>query len=269
MNFFTVDFTGTGIVVTMSTHDRYSHGHHDSVLRSHRWRTAQNSAAFLLPHLNQDMVLLDVGCGPGTVTLDLARILHAGHVTGIDIAGDVIDIARAGLNESDVTNVDFAIDDVYRLSFADASFDVVYAHQILQHLSAPVDALSQMRRVLRTTGLLAVRESDYGAFSWSPDDPILDRWMAIYQALTRKNGADANAGRHLHAWVREAGFSSIEVSTSNWTFYRPEERKWWGELWADRVGHSEFARQTLRVRTRHRARPGRNCAGVSEVVSGR
>ena len=51
--------------------DRYTHGHHESVLRSHRWRTAANSCAYLLPHLRPDMSLLDVGCGPGTITADL------------------------------------------------------------------------------------------------------------------------------------------------------------------------------------------------------
>jgi len=229
----------------MPNQDRYSHGHHESVLRSHKWRTAENSAAFLLPKLTPDKTLLDVGCGPGTVTIDLARVLSSGHVTGIDISKEVIEIARESLKVSDVRNVDFNVDNVYDLSFADNSFDVVYAHQVLQHLSNPVGALEEMRRVLREGGLLAVRDSDYGVFSWSPDDPRLDRWMDIYQQLTKLNHVDANAGRHLHSWVRRAGFTSLEVSTSNWTYYRTEERAWWGQLWADRIRVSEFARQSL------------------------
>lgn len=229
----------------MPNQDRYSHGHHESVLRSHTWRTAQNSAAFLLPHLTPKQRLLDVGCGPGTITIELAGILTSGHVTGIDISNDVIELARASLKESDVRNVDFRVDNVYELSFDDNSFDVVYAHQVLQHLSDPITALKEMRRVMSDSGLLAVRDSDYGAFSWSPDDPVLDRWMEIYQQLTALNHVDANAGRHLHSWVRKAGFSSLEVSTSNWTYYRLEERTWWGQLWADRIRMSEFARQSL------------------------
>jgi len=229
----------------MPNQDRYSHGHHESVLRSHKWRTAENSAAFLLPKLTPDATLLDVGCGPGTVTIDLARVLSSGHVTGIDISEEVIGIARESLKESDVRNVDFKVDNVYDLSFADNYFDVVYAHQVLQHLSNPVGALEEMRRVLREGGLLAVRDSDYGVFSWSPDDPRLDRWMEIYQQLTKLNHVDANAGRHLHSWVRSAGFTSLEVSTSNWTYYLPEERAWWGQLWADRIRVSEFAHQAL------------------------
>jgi ubiquinone/menaquinone biosynthesis C-methylase UbiE len=229
----------------MKNPDRYTHGHHESVLRSHTWRTAQNSAAFLLTHLSPEMSLLDVGCGPGTVTLDLANWMPNGHVTGIDLSPDVIDIARAAQRTSGATNVTFNEGDVYNLAYDDESFDVVYAHQVLQHLSDPVKALGQMRRVVRTGGIVALRESDFGGFTWSPDNERLDRWMEIYQALTKKNNVDANAGRHLHAWVRAAGFTSLEVSSSNWIFYRPQERAWWGQLWADRVRESEFAHQSV------------------------
>ena len=229
----------------MPTTDRYTHGHHESVLRSHQWRTVENSATFLLPHLTSDLAVLDVGCGPGTVTLDLARIVSSGHVTGVDIASEVIDVARTFQRDCGVANVTFGVADVYGLAFEDESFDVVYAHQVTQHLSDPVAALGEMRRVLRAGGLLAVRDSDYGAFTWSPDDERLDRWMDVYQRLTRRNHVDANAGRHLSGWVRQAGFSSLAVSSSNWTFATPEERLWWGQIWADRVRESEFARQSV------------------------
>ena len=65
-----------------SSSDTYLHGHHDSVLRSHRWRTAENSAGYLLPRLAPDARVLDVGCGPGTITADLAALVPDGDVTG-------------------------------------------------------------------------------------------------------------------------------------------------------------------------------------------
>jgi ubiquinone/menaquinone biosynthesis C-methylase UbiE len=223
--------------------DRYSHGHHESVLRSHRWRTAQNSAEFLLAHLAPGLDLLDVGCGPGTITLELADLVAPGRTVGIDLSEDVLEVARQVQSERGQLNATFEQGSVYQLTFPDSSFDVVYAHQVLQHLSDPVAALVEVRRVLRPGGRLAVRDSDYGAFVWAPDDPRLDRWMTLYQQITARNHATANAGRYLPAWVRAAGYSSLEVSSSTWTFHERDEREWWGRLWADRVLYSEFARQ--------------------------
>ncbi len=223
--------------------ERYSHGHHESVLRSHRWRTAENSAGFLLAHLRPDARVLDVGCGPGTITVDLATRVPAGRVLGIDIAPEVLAAGRELARDRGVSNVDFVVGDVYGLDLEDASVDVVYVHQVLQHLREPVRALVEMRRVLAPGGLLAARESDYGAFTWAPADPRLDAWLAAYHRLTARNGATADAGRALHVWVRSAGFSDLEVTSSTWTFARPEERRWWGELWADRVTQSAFATQ--------------------------
>src|SRR5947209_9742832 len=114
--------------------DPYTHGHHESVLRAHTWRTAENSAAYLLPHLRSGLDLLDVGCGPGTITVDLATRVAPGRVVGIDASDDVITQAR----QLEANNVSFAVGDVYALDFPDESFDVVHAHQVLQHLADPV-----------------------------------------------------------------------------------------------------------------------------------
>lgn len=227
------------------TVDRYSHGHHESVLRSHRWRTAENSASFLLGLLEPGMTLLDVGCGPGTITADLAARLGEGTVIGIDLASEVVELAREQHPTSTGADVSFRTGDVYSLEFADETFDVVYAHQVLQHLSRPVEALAEMRRVLKDGGLVAVRDADFGAFAWFPADPVLDRWMDVYHQLTRRNGAQADAGRNLKAWVRAAGFREVTALSSNWTFQSDAEREWWGGIWADRIRQSEFARQCL------------------------
>lgn len=225
--------------------DTYTHGHHDSVLRSHRWRTAENSAAYLLPHLAPGRRLLDVGCGPGTITLDLAARVHPGAVTGVDAVAEVIVEAEARRDEAGAGNVSFAAGDVYALDFEDDFFDVVHAHQVLQHLADPVAGLREMRRVLRPGGLLAARDGDYGAFTWAPADPALDRWLGLYHEITARNRGDADAGRHLLGWARRAGFDDVVATSSTWTFADPESREWWGGLWADRVRLSSFGEQAI------------------------
>ncbi len=225
--------------------DTYTHGHHESVLRSHRWRTAENSAAYLLDRLRPGQDLLDVGCGPGTITLDLAARVAPGRVVGIDSSEVVLAAARASVTGAGPTNVSFVTGDAYHLQFDEGTFDVAHAHQVLQHLSSPVSALAEMARVLRPGGTLAVRDSDYGGFVWAPADPVLSRWLSLYHEITAHNGADADAGRHLPAWVREAGFEEARVTTSTWTFADPDSRAWWGGLWADRVERSAFAEQAL------------------------
>jgi SAM-dependent methyltransferase len=219
--------------------DVYTHGHHESVLRSHRWRTAENSAAYLLPHLRPHAVILDIGCGPGTITADLADRVPRGHVTGVDAAQDIIEQAR-GLTRGR-GNLDFAAGDVYALDYPAGAFDVVHAHQVLQHLGDPVKALREMRRVTRPGGLIAVRDADYGAMIWYPDVPALDDWLALYKRVARGNGGEPQAGRRLHLWAREAGLTDVTASSSTWTYVTPEERAWWGALWADRTVQSAYA----------------------------
>jgi len=222
--------------------DTYTHGHHETVLRSHTWRTAENSAGYLLPHLRPGIDLLDLGCGPGTITIDLAGRVAPGRVLGIDASDDVVAKARAIADG----RAEFAVGDAYDLDLEDdESFDVVHVHQVLQHLTDPVRALAELRRVLRAGGLLAVRESDYGGFFWAPASAALERWLELYHLVTARNGAEADAGRRLPSWVRQAGFEDLVVSSSSWSFAEAEERAWWGGLWADRVRLSAFASQAL------------------------
>jgi ubiquinone/menaquinone biosynthesis C-methylase UbiE len=223
----------------------YTHGHHESVLRGHRRRTAANSAAHLLPHLRPGMDLLDAGCGPGTITLDLAAHVAPGRVLGVDAAEAVVAQARAA-SAGAAHPPGYAVGDLARLALPDASFDVAHAHQVLQHLAEPVAALRELRRVLRPGGLLAVRDADYAAFAIAPRDPALERWNALYHHVTARNGAEADAGRHLAAWVRAAGFRDLEVTSSTWTFAAAEDRGWWGDMWAERALRSDFAAQAVR-----------------------
>jgi SAM-dependent methyltransferase len=227
----------------MPPRDVYTHGHHESVLRAHTWRTVENSAGYLLDALRVGLDVLDVGCGPGTITTDLAARVSPGTVVGIDRSAEVVDQARTTAKQRG--NVRFEVDDVYALGYADDSFDLVHAHQVLQHLSDPVAALREMGRVCKPGGVVAARDADYASFAWAPSDGRLNDWLATYRAVARANGGEPDAGRHLLGWANRAGFSSIRPSASAWCFATPEDRSWWGGLWADRMLHSAVADQAL------------------------
>jgi 2-polyprenyl-3-methyl-5-hydroxy-6-metoxy-1,4-benzoquinol methylase len=216
--------------------ERYTHGHHESVLRSHTWRTVANSAAYLAPSLLPGARVLDVGCGPGTITADMASM--GVDVIGIDAAADVVEKAKE-------LGVDARVGDAYALDFADGSFDVVHSHQTLQHLARPVDALREFRRVVRPDGVVGVRDVDYAGTIVFPETEGLALWAALYQKVHRSNGGEPDAGRRLKSWARAAGFTRVEVTTSVWTFATDEDRAWWGGMWADRVLQSAFAGDAL------------------------
>ena len=223
----------------------YTHGHHESVLRSHRWRTVENSAAYLVPHLRPGLTLLDVGCGPGTITVDLASRVAPGRVTAAEVDDEVLQLVRTEVAARALDNVDFAVVDVHQLDLPDDSFDIVHAHQVLQHLADPVQALAEMRRVCRPGGVVAVRDSDYAAFAWYPAMPALDDWLALYQRAARANGGEPDAGRRLLSWAQAAGFTDITATASVWCYAAPADRQWWGGMWADRILSSKLARQLV------------------------
>ena len=224
--------------------DTYTHGHHQSVVQSHARRTVEVEGAFALPELRSGMRLLDAGCGPGTITVGLARAVAPAEVVGIDLSEEVLAIAREQALAEGVDNLHFRIDDIYGLDCADSAFDVVFAHQLLQHLTDPVRALREMRRVLRPGGLVAVRDSDYATMSPAPKFPEFDEWLSLYHAVAYANDAEPDAGRYMSGWVRAAGFSDVRLRP-NVVAYEGEDARVWGRTWSQRILHSSVGAQAV------------------------
>lgn len=224
-----------------STGDRYTHGHHESVLRSHSWRTVENSAEYLVPDLVSGATVLDVGCGPGTITVDIAARVYPAHVVGMDASAEVIAKAIEFAAERDVDNVEFVVGNAYELDYEDETFDIVHAHQVLQHVSNPVGMLRELRRVRTADGVVAARDVDYGACFWYPDSAGLDRWLEVLSAVQRSNEGEPDAGRRLKAWARDAGFAEVISTASIWAFNSEVDREWWGSLWETRILQSALA----------------------------
>ena len=214
---------------------RYTHGHSAPVLSAHSRRGATDSAAYLLPHLKAGMDLLDVGCGPASITADLAEHVAPGRVVALDAAAGALDAARATLSERGLSEqVGLARGDVMALPFEDGSFDIVHAHQGLQHLTDPVGALAEMRRLTRPGGIVAVRDAVYSAMTWFPEPAGLEQWRSVYMATARANGGEPDAGSRLLSWARAAGFTDVTASAATWCYATPADRAWQSETWAQR-----------------------------------
>lgn len=224
--------------------DRYTHGHHESVVRNHARRRAEVDAWFLLPRLSAGMNLLDVGCGPGTITVGFARAVAPGEVTGIDLSEEVLAQAREHAASEAVDNLTFEFGDVYQLEYEDGVFDVVYANQLLQHLTDQPRALREMRRVLKPGGLLTVRDTDYATMAPWPKFPEFDEWSRLYHSVAYHNNAEPDAGRQLTHWVREAGFTDYELHP-NVMVMDGEEARQWGSMWSQRIFHSNVGHDAL------------------------
>lgn len=192
-------------------------------------RTAKEHAAHLLPHLRSDSRILDIGCGLGSITLDFAR-LTAGEVVGLDVNPETTDAARETAMMEGIANVSFVDGDAHDLSrFESESFDIVHAHQVVLYLHSPTRALAEMRRVLKTGGVLAIR--DNVQFVNFPHNDMIEKNRAWFTELVKKRGGTPDAGLHSHMWMHEAGFAWEQITTSvaSWEYSRPEERQNWAD----------------------------------------
>ncbi|GAB3735297.1 methyltransferase domain-containing protein [Nocardiopsis nanhaiensis] len=223
----------------------YTHGQHPTVTNSYLWRNAENSAAYALEEMRPGRSLLDVGCGPGSITVDLARRVAPGRVIAVDASAEAVDQARATAAAEGVDDIDFLVGDVHGLDLPDDTFDVVHAHQVLQHVADPVRALAEMGRVARPGGVVAACDSDYSAMHWYPRLPELDAWMDLYQRVARANGGEPDAGRHMLAWAHEAGFTDVTYVAEVWSHSAPERRTWWGRMWARRILESALGTRAV------------------------
>ena len=220
--------------------ERYTHGHHASVLASHQWRTVANSATYFAPSVQETDLILDLGCGPGTLTVDLARVTGA-TVIGVDNARAAI--AAAEHEAASHAAVSLMVASAYELPFPKNTFDICHAHQVLQHTVDPQCVLTEFHRVLRPGGRVAVRDCTYSSFTWSPAASDLDDWLTSYIEVARINSGEPDAGDFLADWVATANFTVLAVTKSNWVFDDTATCRWWGGLWAKRIVESAFGQQ--------------------------
>jgi ubiquinone/menaquinone biosynthesis C-methylase UbiE len=213
-----------------SQHER-AHGVTPALNQDYAARTADQQAAFVLPYLRPGMNLLDVGCGPGTITLGLAQLVAPGRVTGIDHDATHVQAARAQAVQEEIANVSFQMGNALSLPFEDGIFDAAFENDMLTHL--PQDALraaSEVYRVLKPGGFFAARDVDAEAVVWGNlVEPLkqLDELMIVWQ---QSRGSDITLGKRLPAILRQAGFTNTFKSVSADTKGNPEATRSHAEI---------------------------------------
>jgi ubiquinone/menaquinone biosynthesis C-methylase UbiE len=189
----------------------YTPGHSERSVSFMAARSVEEHYAFALPHLRPGMALLDCGCGPGTLTAQLASAVAPGHAVGVDASGAQFALGLDAARAAGVESLELVEAELPPLPFPDTSFDVVTAHALFEHLVDPAAALGEVRRVLRPEGVAAICAVDWGGFLVSPEDELIRQALRNYEELMRANGSTPRFGRRLASELERAGLAPVEV----------------------------------------------------------
>lgn len=189
--------------------ERYTLGYDASALAFVSRRTLQSHGSFFIEHLNEGMQVLDVGCGPGSITAGIAQCIGGGSVTGVDLSASQVALAEQTCAQRGLTNARFRTASAYELPFADASFDALFSHALIEHLGEPLRAMREFFRVLRPGGVMGVVTPDWGGFLVGPLSPPVQDAIDAFKALQIANGGDVNVGHKLSTYAVDAGFVNV------------------------------------------------------------
>ena len=180
----------------------------------------------------------------------LAQRVEPAETIGIDPSPSVIETAKSLADAKAARHLTFEVGNIYQPRFAAEVFEAVFAHQVLQHLGQPVDALRQIRKLLEPGGVVGVRDVDWGSTTFYPENHGMRRFLTLYYELARRNGGEPNAGRHLRRWLREAGFAEDARHNATVSYTDQAATREWGDTYAERTLHSNLADKAVELRYR-------------------
>lgn len=225
----------------------YTFGYGDIATQMMASRTAEVHARFFLPHIHPDMHVLDLGCGPGSITLGLAKTVAPGEAVGVDIEAAQLDLARAQAVEHGVTNVRFEVGDVCGLSFPDSMFDAAFGHTILMQFQDPTPVLAEVHRVLKPGGVVGFREPMFSGNLCEPPESAQHRFWKLFGRVVAHNGGDTDVGRRLGTLLDATGFGRLIMSASYHCAETPEAKRATCERTARYCTEAAFMEQALRL----------------------
>jgi ubiquinone/menaquinone biosynthesis C-methylase UbiE len=196
-------------------------------------RNAADYADFFLPHLSDGSIVLDIGCGQGTITLGLAGA--AGHVVGVDLDDEEFAEARMWAAEHEIENVEFRVGSVDALDFPADHFDAGLCHSMLETLEHPLEALVEIKRTLKPGGVIGVACVEYGGLVLAgPEEELLKRFYSVREQVWQlENAADPHRGRRLRGLLKEAGFDRIDASSKYFSYGTAEAVESFGRARAE------------------------------------
>ena len=192
----------------------YTMGFSEDYLKALRRYTAEANAAHLLPHLRPGLRILDFGCGPGTLSVGLAKAVVPGELHGVDMEESQIDLARETVKWYGVDNAIFHVGDVTDMPFEDGFFDVAHCHNVLMHVPDTAAVLTEVKRVLKPGGLIACREMISGCSFTEPDFGVIRKAWDMFEDLVEADDGHPQMGKELKGHILKAGFTNIRVTAS-------------------------------------------------------
>jgi SAM-dependent methyltransferase len=229
----------------MAADRSYTIGHEEGPLAYMRLRTAERSCGFFRHHVRPDSRILDCGCGPGSITIGLALWAPDGQTIGIDIGEEQLEGARALAKQLGAANVSFQQGNIFALPFEDDSFDIVFSQTVLYHIPSPQRALSEIRRVLRPGGLVALRDAINASIITWPEEPLIEELGRVVRLGALHSGGNPDVGQELGTLLHTAGFDDVFFNLNFEQPERPEERL---EYFSRVAGLVEGTLATLAVR---------------------
>lgn len=220
------------------TGEDYGLGWGPAVTRYQSNRSAERFADFFIEHLKPGMGIIDCGCGPGSLSMDFARIVDPGDVTGIDIQPKQIAYARHTAETAGINNLCFDVGDIYNLPFPENSFDGAWMCTVLMNLSHPQKALEEVYRVLKPGGVIGVSDGDWGGDIMVPTFQAIQVLHENFENGLKSSGADYRRGRYNRALLNGVGFENVSASAMVECYGSPEETRPYADLCVRRIEDS-------------------------------
>ena len=192
----------------------YTMGYSEEFRQLLNRRSVESHAFHLLPHLKPDMRVLDFGCGPGTLSVGLAKAVEPGEMHGIDMEESQIELARAAASAGGHDNATFHVGNALELPFEDDYFDVAHCHTVLMHVPDTQSLLSEVKRVLKPGGIVSSRELIGRSCFLEPNREEFDNAWSIFLRLLTANGGHPEMGKELKLAFLSAGFTDIHQTLS-------------------------------------------------------